>query len=79
MPRRKNDAPLLDRAHTGCRAAMRLARSLAHLDKDQCVLPIIRLHNQINLATAAPWCFVVTSHQPQSRRLQMRQRQIFST
>lgn len=66
--RRQHNAALLDCAHTGCRAALRRANTLAHLYKHQ--RTIGSTHNGINLAATAPRGFIVTLQQLQTLPLQ---------
>ena len=64
MPRRQDDAPLLEMRDAGARATVRGAAALAHLDKHQ--RAVGRAHDEVNLAATATRGFEVGLHQPQA-------------
>lgn len=73
VARGKNNAALFECADAGRCAAVRVAFALAHFDKHQGAAG--RLHDQINLAAAAPRRSIIAYQQAQASSLQMRQGQ----
>ena len=71
----QHDASLLDHPHTGRGATMAGPGTLTHLDKDH--RAVASLHDQIDLATAAPGRPIIALKQAQARGLQMLQGPVF--
>lgn len=79
MARREDDAALFGARDAAARAAVRAGGALPHFDEDQRVVTrIARIaHHQVDLAAAPARGSIIARHQPQARRLQMRQRRVF--
>ena len=75
MPRRKDNALLLDGAHAGGCASMARTGPRAHLDEHQCAPR--RPHDKINFTTAPPGRPIIAVHETQACAFQMSQRRIF--
>ncbi len=71
VARGQHDAPLLGRADAGRCAAMLRAHALAHLDEHQGA--VASLHDQVDLAAAAPGRPIIALEQAQARGLQVLQ------
>jgi 16S rRNA (cytidine1402-2'-O)-methyltransferase len=70
---RKHNAPLFDVAHAGCRAAVAGCAALSDFNKHGGAIGIV--HDQVNLAAAAPRRSIIAHDERESRVLQKAQRQ----
>jgi hypothetical protein len=75
VPRRQNNAPLLDKRDAASGATLAGAGTLAHLHEDQRAVGLA--HNQIDLATSTPRRLEIALNQPQALTLQMGKGRIF--
>src|SRR5579864_2767703 len=66
VPRRKDDATLLDASDAPARAAVRGSGAPAHFDEDQRAVAWIP-HDQVDLATAASRRSIIARNQAQAR------------
>jgi hypothetical protein len=76
VARRKHNAPLLEGADAGTRAAVRAAPRAGAPPRTPACRRVAQ--DQVDLAAAAPRRPIIARHQPQARGLQVRQRAVFA-